>query len=167
MSSEESPSGQDVVVSHEEAPPAEPPQSLEIDFTPKLYEDIKAEHLKRQSPLVRPYLIDFIEWLKKLDPISVYDALDKGETIKTFYDREVWSPYRWGAAAVRGLLKASKRFRLRANQAFDVKVARLVLRFENREVYDLLQEFDPDESYLNSNINDLKTILGLNEEPRK
>jgi len=71
-----------------------------------------------------------------------------------------------GAAAVRGLLKSSKRFRERANKAFDIKVARLVLRFENREVYDLLKQFDPDESYLNNNINDLKKILGLIEEPR-
>jgi hypothetical protein len=163
-STSESPSQPGAAVLHEEAASAEPPQSLEIDFTPELYEKIKAEHIRRQDRLVRPYLIDFIEWLKKLDPIAVYDALDKGETIKTFYDRDKWSPYRWSLVAARGLLKSSKRLRQRANLAFDVKLARLVLRFENSEVYDLLREFDPTESYLINNVNDFKKILGLVEE---
>lgn len=122
--------------------------------------------MKKQHPLVRPYLQDFINWLKKLDPIAVYDALEKGETVKTFYDRERFSPYRMGAAAARGLLKSSKRLRARADEAFNIKVARLVMRFENQEVYDLLREFDPDESYLRSNIDDFKKILGLVEESR-
>jgi len=120
--------------------------------------------LMKQPRLVRPQLANFIEWLKKLDPIAVYDALEKGETVKTFYDREVFSPYRWGAVGARGLLKSSKRLRQRADQAFNIKVARLVLRFENQEVYDLLRQFDPDETYLNNNINDFKKILGLVEE---
>jgi hypothetical protein len=164
--SEGNPGQSDAAVVHEEAAPAEPPQSLEIDFTPELYEKIKADMLKNQHPLVRPYLLDFIEWLKKLDPIVVYDALEKGETVKTFYDRERWSPYRMGAAAARGLLKASKRLRERASKTFNIKLARLVLRFENPEVYDLLREFDPAESYLNNNIDDFKKILGLVEEPK-
>jgi len=154
-------------VTHEEAAPEEPPQSLEIDFTPELYENIKADLLKNQHPLVRPYLQDFMDWLKRLDPIAVYDALEKGETIKTFYDRERFSPYRMGAAAARGLLKASKRLRQRADQAFNIKVARLILRFENPEVQGLLKQFDPDESYLKNNVDDLKRILGLIEETRR
>jgi len=153
-----------VAVTQEGTAPAEPPQILEIDFTPELYAKIKVEWVKKQHPLVRPRLQDFINWLKKLDPIAVYDALEKGETVKTFYDREKFSPYRMGAAAARGLLKSSKRLRERADEAFNIKVARLVLRFENQEVYDLLKEFDPDETYLNNNINDFKKILGLVEE---
>jgi len=141
--------------------PEEPPQTLEIDFTPELYEQIKAEHLNKINRIVRPYFQDFIDWLKKLDPLDVYDALDKGETVKTFYDRQRLNPYRLGAAAVRGFLKASKGMRSQANQAFDLKIARLVLRFENRKVYDILQKFDPEEKYLKGNIQDLKVILGL------
>jgi hypothetical protein len=138
-----------------------PPQSLEIDFTPELYEQIKAEHFKKINRIVRPYFQDFIDWLKKLDPLDVYDALEKGETLKTFYDRQKLGPYRLGAAAVRGFLKASKSARSQASLAFDIKIARLVLRFENHKVYAILLKFDPEEKYLKGNIQDLKVILGL------
>lgn len=145
----------------------EPPQILEIDFTPELYQKIKLGLIKKQHALVRPHLLDFISWLRKLNPIDVYDALEKGETVKTFYDRQRLSPYRIGAAGARGLLKSSKRLREKANEAFNIQIARLVLRFENQEVYDLLREFDPKETYLRTNIDDLKTILGLLEEEPK
>lgn len=144
----------------------EPPQTLQIDFTPKLYEEIKAGLIKKQHSLVRPYLLDFINWLKKLNPIDVYDALEKGESIRTFYDRQRFSPYRIGAAAARGLLKSSKRLREKSGEAFNIQTARLVLRFENREVHDLIREFDPQETYLKTNIDDLKRILGLLEEAK-
>jgi len=140
----------------------EPPQILEIDFTLEEYEKKKAEAAKKINGIVRPYFYDFVDWLKKLDPLDVYDALEKGETVKTFFDRQRGvNPYRFGAAAVRGFLKASKSARIQANSAFDIKIARLVLRFENREVWDILRKFDPEEKYLRGNIQDLKVILGL------
>jgi len=144
----------------------EPPQSLEIDFTPKLYEQIKAEHIKKINRIIRPYFDDFMDWLKKLDPLDVYDAIERKETVKTFYDRQRLNPYRLGAAAVRGFLKSSRRLRSQATLAFDIKIARLVLRFENPAVYDILREYDPDEKYLKGNIQDLKVILGLVEKPK-
>lgn len=142
----------------------EPPKLIKIDITPERYKEIKASYLKKQHALVRPHLHDFIKWLKNLNPLDVFDCLEKNETVKTVYDQQASLPYRMAAAAARGLLKSSKRLRNRANQAFNVEVARLVLRFENREVYDLLAEFDPDETYLNGNIEGLKEILGLVEE---
>ena len=75
-----------------------------------------------------------------------------------------FSPYRMAIAAARGLLKASSSLRRKANEAFNVKVADLVLRFENPEVYKLLKEFDKDKKYLIRNIEGAKKILGLIEE---
>jgi len=139
----------------------EPPQVLEIDFSSEQYEREKANHAQKINGLVRSYFYDFVDWLKKLDPLDVYDALEKGETVKTFYDKQPLNPYRFGFAAVRGFLKASRSARIQANSAFDIRIARLVLRFENREVWDILRKFDPEETYLKGNIQDLKLILGL------
>lgn len=142
----------------------EPPKIIHIDITPERYQEIKASYLKKQHGLVRPHLLDFIKWLKDLNPLDVFDCLEKNETVKTVYDQQASVVYRMGAAAARGLLKSSRRLRNKANKAFNVEIARLVLRFENREVYDLLAEFDPDETYLKGNIRDLKEILGLEEK---
>lgn len=148
-------------------PTLETPQTIEIDFPPERYEEIRNDYILKQHALVRPYIMDFFKWLTELDPIDVYGALENGETIKTFYDRQKMSPYRLGAAAARGLLKSSKSLRERADKAFSLQIARLVLRFENREVYDILKEFDPEEKYLKGNIQDLKIILGIIKEEKK
>jgi len=142
----------------------EPPKIIHIDITPERYQEIKASYLKKSHGLVRPHLLDFIKWLKNLKALDVFDCLEKNETVKTVYDQQASVGYRMGCAAARGLLKVSRRLRNQANRAFDVKIARLVLRFENREVYDLLAEFDPDETYLIGNIEGLKEILGLVEK---
>jgi len=105
--------------------------------------------------------MEFIRWLKGLDALDVYDAIEKHETVKDKYEQAKFVPIRISVAAARGLLKASPRLRARADIAFSIKLARLVLRFENPQVWQVLKEFDPKEEYLQDNIRDMKEILGI------
>jgi len=142
-----------------EAP--EIPREIPIDMSDDLYETIKENILKKQHPVVRPHLLEFIRWLKALDALDVYDAIEKHETVKDRYEQARFVPIRISVAAARGLLKASPRLRARADVAFSIKLARLVLRFENPKVWQVLKEFDPTEEYLKDNIRDTKEILGI------
>jgi len=140
-----------------------PPQLIPIDITYEVYQDAKNFHLKQQHPIVRPYLNEFFRWLKSLDALSVYDALEKGETVKTKYEEMKFNPIRISIAAARGLLKRNTTLRSKAQSAFSVQIARLVLRFENAGVWEVLKQFDPDEEFLRRNINAFKEIMGLIE----
>ena len=138
-----------------------PPEIIAIDLTPELYQKIKTNITKKQHPVVRPHVHEFFKWLKSLDALDVYDALEKGETVKDKYEQMRFNPIRISIAAARGLLKASPRLRAKAERAFSLDLARLVLRFENQQVHQVLKEFDPGEEYLKSNIHATKEILGL------
>lgn len=142
-----------------------PPKAIPIDMTPELYDHIKANILKKQHPVVRPHLNEFFKWLKGLDALDVYDALEKGETVKEKYEQKRFIPIRLSIAAARGLLKASPGLRAKAEKAFSLDLARLVLRFENPEVYQVLKDFDPNEEYLRENIRATKEILALGVKP--
>ena len=132
-------------------------------MSPELYRTIKTNIVKKQHPVVRPHLHEFFRWLTSLDALDVYDALEKGETVKDKYRKMRFNPIRISIAAARGLLKASQRLRAKAERAFSVDLARLVLRFENAKVHQVLKEFDADEDFLRSNVRATKEILGLVE----
>ena len=136
-------------------------------MTDDLYQTIKTNYLKRQNPIVRSHVKEFFRWLKTLDALDVYDALEKGETVKDKYDRMSFNPIRITVAAGRGLLKASKNLREKANRAIDLEIARLVIRFENPNVYQVLKQFDQEEKFLRDNIKGTKEILGLVEAAQK
>jgi len=140
-----------------------PPQLIAIDITFEVYQEAKNFHLKQQHPIVRPYLNEFFRWLKSLDALSVYDSLEKGETVKTKYEEMRFNPIRISIAAARGLLKRNAKLRTKAQAAFSIEIARLVLRFENAGVWEVLKQFDADEEFLRRNINAFKEILGLVE----
>lgn len=143
----------------------DPPHVIPIDMTPELYRRIKEQRLKEQHPIVRPYLIEFIDWLKSLKADDVYDAFESGETVHDKYKAMPFNPIRITVAAARGLLKTSSRLRSKANEALSIETARLVLRFENPKVHQILEEFDPNEEFLKKNIEAVKVIFGLVEAP--
>lgn len=140
-----------------------PPEVIPVDITAEVYESIKTDILKQQHPVVRPHVNEFIRWLKGLDALSVYDALEKAETVKDKYEHMRFNPIRISVAAARGLLKVSPTLRSKANKALSLEIARLVLRFENPEVSTVLKEFDPQEEFLRRNIQAVKEIFGLVE----
>jgi len=137
-----------------------PPLLVQIDITPQLYEQIKEETIKSQHPVVRPYIESFIDYLRRLDPLDVYEAIESGRTIKDYYDQPGNYDIKITAAAARALLKASSSLRESANKALNVKFAKLVLRFENPEVYNIIMQWGGEE-YLKKNIEDLKVVLGI------
>jgi len=137
------------------------PKEIPIDITPELYQKTKENILKQQHPAVRPYLLQFISWLKDLNALDVYDAIEGGETVKDKYQQMKLNPIRIAVAATRGFLKGSKSLRAKADKALSLEIARLVLRFENAPVYEVLKQFDPKEEYLRRNIQAVKEIFGL------
>ena len=132
-------------------------------MTVTLYQTIKSNIVRKQHPVIRPHVNEFFRWLKSLDALSVYDALEKGETVKDRYDEMRFNPIRITVAAGRGLLKVSKSLRAKANKAINLEVARLVIRFDNPKVHQVLKMFDPEEEFLRKNIQGTKEILGLIE----
>lgn len=142
------------------------PKTIPIDLTPELYQVIKNNMLQRQHPIVRPYLNEFIKWLKGLDALTVYDSLEKGETVREKYKEMRLNPIRITVAAARGLLKSSPILKAKAEKALSLELARLVLRFENPKVYQVLIQFDKNEEFLRRNIQATKEIFGLIEVPK-
>ena len=144
----------------------DPPLLVQIDITPQLYEQIKEETIKSQHPVVRPYLESFIDYLKKLDPLDVYEAVESGQTIKDYYNQPGNYDIKITTAAARALLKASSSLREKADRALNVKFGKLVLRFENPDVYNIIMQWGGEE-YLKKNIEDLKIVLGIKKEKKK
>jgi len=130
-------------------------------MTTELYQQIKQNIIAKQHPIVRPHIKEYFNWLKSLDALDVYDSIEKGETVKDAYTRTRNYPLRMSVAAARGLLKASKSLREKAEKAINVDVARLTLRFENPKVYEVIKRFDPQEEHLQKNLQSAKEILGV------
>jgi len=143
------------------------PEVVPIDISLKDYAEMKANILREQHPIVRPHIYEFFRWLKGLNALDVYDALEKKTTVKDRYEEMRFNPIRISVAAARGLLKASPRLRTKALKAFNIQVARLVVRLENPAVWEVLREFDPNEQYLRSNVEAAKEMFGLLEVEKK
>jgi len=130
-------------------------------MTPDLYQQIKHNIIAKQHPIVRPHIKEYFNWLKSLDALDVFDSIEKGETVKEAYHKTKNYPLRMSVAAARALIKASKDLRSKAEQAMNIDIARLTLRFENPQVYEVIKKFDPQEEHLKKNIQDAKEILGI------
>lgn len=140
-----------------------PPPLIQVDITPKLYEQIKRQVIEEQHALVRPYLEAFVNFLRSLDPLDVYEAIEQGHTIKNYYDQSGNYDLKITLAAARAILKASRSMREKLNKAMNPSFAKLVLRFENPEVYEIVTRWGGDD-YLEKNIRDFKKILGVIKE---
>jgi len=164
----EQPSSQDQEFQKQKSVPEQKiPEVIPIDITLETYEQMKKNILGKQHAIVRPHVFEFFKWLKGLNALDVYDALEEKKTVKDRYEEMRFNPIRISVAAARGLLKASPRLRSKAREAFNVDVARLVVRFENPPVWEVLREFDPAEQYLKSNIEAAKEMFGLVEVEKK
>lgn len=144
----------------------DPPVLVQIDITRQYYEQVKEETIRKQHPVIRPYIESFIEYLRRLNPLDVYEAIERGRTIKDFFDEPGNYDLKITTATVRALLKASSTLREKADRALNLKFAKMVLRFENPEVYNIIMEWGG-EDYLRRNIDDLKVILGVKKEKKK
>ena len=144
--------------------PEDPPEVIAIDMTPETYEQMKKNILAKQHPVVRPHIHEFFRWLEGLDALDVFDALEQKHTVKDKYDQMGFNPIRISIAAARGILKASPNLQKKALRAFNVEVARVVLRFDNPAVWQVLKECDPKENYLRDNVDAAKEIFGLAEK---
>lgn len=130
-------------------------------MTRETYLTIKKNLIAKQHPIVRPHIQEYFRWLQSLDALDVYDAIEKGETVKDAYEKMKLNPIRISIAAARGLLKASKNLRAKAESVMNVDLARLTLRFENPKVYEVIKQFDPKEEYLQRNLQAAKEIFGV------
>lgn len=143
--------------------PPPPPALMHVDMTRQVYEQLKRHYIEIQHPVVRPHIREFFAWLKNLKATDVYDAIENGETAMTKYKEIGLHPMRITIAAGRGVLKASKALRRKADQAINIEISRTIIRFDNPKVWKILQEYDKDEKWLQENIQDVKQILGLEE----
>jgi len=143
------------------------PEVVLVDITPEVYQKLKEDIIEDQPSVIKPHILDYFEWLKSLDPLDVYDAIETGQTVKDAYNKEKpFSPFRTSVAVARGVLRVTPWLKTRAKEAFNEEIARLTLRFENPDVWDVIQKFDQKGDYLRSNIQAAKEILGL-EKPSK
>jgi len=121
--------------------------------------------LKDVHPLARGYINDYFEYLQKLNPDDVIDAIEKGETVKTKYDAMPWFAERLVIAAARGFLKvAPESIKGQARKAISQDTARVTIRFENPTVHKVIESFGKKGGdWLDTCIYDFREIIGINE----
>lgn len=133
-----------------------------MEITPLVYETTKANILRGLHPVVRSFVNDYFEFLRKLDAYDVVDAIEKNETVKNKYESLGVSPERMTIAMGRGFLKVSPRYREQAKKAVNLDVAKWTLQFENPVVYQVIEQYgDRGWDWLKRNLEDFRKIVGL------
>ncbi len=137
---------------------------LKIDITPEFYREMKKHYIRQAPRIVRPFINQYFEWLKKLDAGELMDWMESNETLKEIYRAKPF-PERVAIAGVRGLLRASLRLKRRAAEAMNVEIACYTLRFENPLAWEVVTAYgDEGMEKLKQAIEDFKEILKLKEE---
>ena len=138
--------------------------AFQVDFTPEFYQKMKKAHLKRVPRIIRPFIKQYFDWLRKLDAGEVMDWMESNETLKELYQKKAF-PERVAIAGARGLLKASPKLKRRAAEAINMQIACYTLRFENPLVWEVIRAYGQQGmKKLRQAIEDFKEIMKLKEE---
>ena len=109
-------------------------------MTPKFYNTLKTNLLKKQNPLVRGHVNTYFEWLKTIRPEEIVDAIEMGITAQQAYRQLGANPLRLSIAAARGFLKATPQYQTQLREIATPELALLTLKFENPRAYAIIQK---------------------------
>jgi hypothetical protein len=140
------------------------PETISVELTPKAYEAMKEAQLQHVSPVVRPHIETWLEWLQTVSPNDVMDAIEEGTSLLEAYDH---APYRWrlAVAAARGFLKTYPKYKKQFRDAINLELALTTLKFENPSVFSILEHYgQKGTDYLDQCIKDTFQIFGVMEE---
>jgi predicted transcriptional regulator YheO len=139
-------------------------KTILVDITPEYYREMKKQYMKQIPKIVRPFITQYFDWLRKLDAGEVMDWMESSETLKELYAKRTF-PERAAIAGVRGVLRISPTLKRRANEAINLDIACYTLRFENPLVWEVITAYgEKGIQKLKEAIEDFKDILKLKEE---
>jgi hypothetical protein len=131
-------------------------------MTYQLYDAIKQNKLQQVPAIGRSYVNTYFEWLKKLEPTEVVDAIEQNKTVEQAYKELGISPLRMAIAAARGFLKVSKTYQQKLKETATPELALMTLKFENPTTYAVIQRYgERGNQYLKQWVNGALKILGV------
>jgi len=139
------------------------PQTIKVDITPATYIAAKQTYMAQVPKLARPFVDDYFDFIKGLQPDWVLDWMEGNERLKDLYAKRSF-PERIAIAGARGLLRSSRKMQDGARRAINFEVTAATIRFENPAVWEVIEAFGQEGiNKLKQGIEDIKEILKLKE----
>lgn len=144
-------------------PSEEIPQTIKVDITPATYIAAKQTYMAQVPKFARPFIDDYFEFIRSLQPDWVLDWMEGNERLKDLYAKRSF-PEKIAIAGARGLLKSSRKMQEGARKAINFEVTAATIRFENPSVWEVIEAFGQEGiDKLKQGIEDIKVILKLKE----
>jgi len=139
------------------------PQTIKVDITLATYIAAKQTHMAQVPKLARPFVDDYFDFIKSLQPDWVLDWMEGGARLKDLYAKRSF-PERVAIAGARGLIRSVPAIKRGALKAINFEVTAATIRFENPAVWEVIEAFGQEGiDKLKQGIEDVKEILKLKE----
>jgi len=129
----------------------------EIELTSASYNQLKQELLKEAPAIARPFITRILNIIKSIQPNDAITYILNNTSLKEIINNSI--DLRMSLAFARGIIKSNPSIKKALSNILTSPVVKLILKFENPELYNAIEITPNGDRWLSHIISDLREIL--------